>query len=201
MKITQSLSAMFAAILLGGCAVGQNDFNCSAGDDNALCASSRTIYEATDGELVTNDTLTYIEDGEKKQITLEELKLIKNQQNKKYLPESISEISTYGGQSSYVPHSFSFDGDVLRKDVEVLRVWIAPFVDTNDDLHLSSMVYTDIKQRSWELGIANPNNFKSIAQPQVTPLLNPLTDQESDVGQYRVPPKEKAKLQTLFKNN
>lgn len=75
--------------VLTGCTVGQSEFNCSAGDENALCASSRTIYKATDGEIKENETITYVKDGEKQQITLEELNKVNGlgvseQQEKKF---------------------------------------------------------------------------------------------------------------------
>lgn len=201
MNLVKAIGVLLSAALLGGCAVGQSEFNCSAGDENALCGSSRTIYRATDGTLVTNDTLTYIEDGEPRQITLDELKDIENKQKNKKVASGISEISTYGAKFNYVPQSFSFDGDVLRKDVKVLRVWVAPFVDTNDDLHLSSMVYTDIEQRSWELGTVNPNSKTRIAPPVTKSLVNPSKSEQRSVKEYRVPKTEKAKLQTTFDNN
>ena len=155
----RNLQLLFITALIGaisGCSVGQNDFNCSAGDENALCGSARTIYQATDGDLKTKDTLIYIKDGEKKQVTLKELN--KSQESDKDHAFLISEISNPKANSLGIPHTFSYDGDVLRKDVRVMRVWIAPFVDANDNLHMSSMVYTDIAQRSWELGTTNPNH-------------------------------------------
>ena len=197
MNLVKAIGVLLSAALLGGCAVGQSEFNCSSGDENALCGSSRTIYKATDGTLVTNDTLTYIEDGEPRQITLDELKDIEN----KKVASRISEISIYGAKFNYVPQSFSFDGDVLRKDVKVLRVWVAPFVDTNDDLHLSSMVYTDIEERSWELGTVNPNLKTRIVPPVTKSLINPSKSEQRSVKEYRVPKAEKAKLQTIFDNN
>ncbi len=204
---TLKLVTLFPVIaILGGCAVGQNDFTCSAGDENALCASSRTIYQATDGDLKTNDTITYVKDGERKQVTLSELNKL-NKGDKGHV-SGVSEISDHKAKSLRVPQSFSYDGDVLRKDVRVLRVWIAPFVDSKDNLHLSSMVYTDVAQRSWELGTVNPNQT-SIATK--APTLNTLSstqpsDKSSTKGkpedngkyEYSVPSKEKQKLQALF---
>lgn len=126
----KNLQLFFITALVGaisGCSVGQNEFNCSAGDENAMCGSARTIYQATDGDLKTNDTLTYIENGEKKQVTLKELNQI--QKGDESHAVTISEISNPKANSLEVPHAFSYDGDVLRKDVRVMRIWIAPFVD------------------------------------------------------------------------
>jgi conjugal transfer pilus assembly protein TraV len=149
-KITAPL--LFLAVSgLTGCTVGQSDFNCSAGDENALCGSSRTIYHATDGDLQENETITFIEDGETRQVSLNELKKIKG--------GAVSEKKTSVSESSHnaVPFSFSYDGNVLRKDVEVMRIWIAPWVDKSDDLHLSTLFYTDIEKRKWEVGSIEPD--------------------------------------------
>lgn len=131
--------------LLAGCTVGQSEFNCSKGDENALCASSRTIYHATDGDLPENTDIVYIKDGEAHQTNLAEINELKN--------EAVVSKSSDGAQPrTSVPYRFSYDGDVLRQDVKVLRIWIAPFVDKQDDLHLSTLVYTDIEKRKWHIG-------------------------------------------------
>ncbi|EKA5635897.1 type IV conjugative transfer system lipoprotein TraV [Vibrio navarrensis] len=194
-----TLVGLFAASITG-CTVGQNDFNCSAGDENALCGSSRTIYEATSGDLKTNDTITYVKDGDKQQITLEELKEIRNPESS---TPTISEISGHVGQSNYAPFSFSYDGEVLRKDVRVFRVWIAPFVDSKDNLHLSSMVYTDIESRSWQLGTIDPNqpitknNAYQVKGGDFV-VEKPVVDETDKQRDYGVPEPEKQKLKQLF---
>lgn len=153
MIIKHTVTMLGLVGLLSGCTVGQSEFNCSAGDDNALCGSSRTIYKATDGELKENTNLTYIKDGTVHQTSLAELDKLKNSSEQPSQQGEISEISNPKRQlKSDVPFSFSYDGEVLRKDVKVQRIWIAPWVDSSDDLHLSTLVYTDIENRKWEVG-------------------------------------------------
>ncbi|NOI31838.1 type IV conjugative transfer system lipoprotein TraV [Vibrio coralliilyticus] len=192
--------------ILGGCAVGQNDFNCSAGDENAICGSARAIYEATDGDLKTNDTLTYIQNGERKQVTVKDLRQIQNGDASHTL--AISEISDHKANSSKVPHAFSYDGDVLRKDVRVMRIWIAPFVDAKDNLHMSSMVYTDIAQRSWEIGTTNSNYQPSATDNTPVMVTAPSTASSSPSKEdgkkqyiYSVPEKDKKQINELFKTS
>jgi conjugal transfer pilus assembly protein TraV len=33
-----------------------------------------------------------------------------------------------------------------------MRIWIAPWIDKNDDLHLPSFLYTEVQARKWNLG-------------------------------------------------
>jgi conjugal transfer pilus assembly protein TraV len=47
----------------------------------------------------------------------------------------------------------------IREPAKVMRIWIAPFTDKNDDLHWPSYVYTEIQERKWSFG--NPD-FKEM---------------------------------------
>jgi conjugal transfer pilus assembly protein TraV len=163
-KLPLVLMLSGAVSVLSGCTVGQSDFNCSSGDENALCASSRTIYRATDNELQENETITYIKDGEVHQTTLSELDSLKesisgernSESDNRTISEKKSSVSHSNTGTQQVPFQFNYDGEVLRKDVKVLRIWVAPFVDKNDDLHLSTLLYTDIEKRKWEVGSIEP---------------------------------------------
>lgn len=159
------LQLLLTVLVVTGCAVGQNDFNCSAGDENALCASSRTIYKATDGELKENQEIIYVQDGEKKVTTLDEL----NEINGLGVNSASHHTTTAEQADMSAPFTFSYDGEVLRKDVKVLRVWVAPWVDNDGDLHLSKLVYTDIEERKWEVGSVNKNT-STLIKAHVKPV-------------------------------
>jgi len=40
----------------------------------------------------------------------------------------------------------------VREPARVARIWIAPWVDRNDNLHLAQTLYTEIKPRTWTVG-------------------------------------------------
>lgn len=40
----------------------------------------------------------------------------------------------------------------IREAPEVMRVWVAPYNDENDDLHWPSYVFTEITKRRWSIG-------------------------------------------------
>lgn len=198
---------LVSVAVLGGCSVGQNEFNCSRGDDNALCGSSRTIYSATNGDLKENETLTFIENGETRQVTLTELKQIREQNSKPVGTESgdaqkgkISEKNSLQAHSSQVPHSFSYDGQVLRSNVKVLRVWIAPYVDNTDDLNLSTLVYTDIEKKRWDLNVAQGKAANLEPKTPANLVVNNFApkQQESQKSQkeYRPLPQDVERIQT-----
>ena len=190
--MSRYIGLLFSIIAIGGCTYGQNDFNCSSGDENAMCASTRTIYKATDGDIRENETITYVKDGEKQQITLQELSDLKSGESK------ISENSSTSSDSNRVPFAFSYDGDVLRTDVKVLRIWIAPFIDEHDDLNLSTLVYTDIEKRKWQVG------KKVSAQPQVAKSVLrslPVENKESDKKEKKVYRPSESDVERLKKSN
>lgn len=185
-KFTLALLLSGVTSALTGCTVGQSDFNCSAGDDNALCASSRTIYRATNDDLVENEEITYIKDGEVHQTSLSELNGLKRslddgeETGRGAILEKNSSVQHFNHSNNDVPFQFSFDGNVLRKDVEVLRIWIAPWTDKTDNLHLSTVIYTDIENRKWEIGTIEP---ESGLQTGVTPFLaTSPTNANADTG-------------------
>ncbi|BEI26513.1 type IV conjugative transfer system lipoprotein TraV [Vibrio fluvialis] len=197
---------LVSVAVLGGCSVGQNEFNCSRGDDNALCGSSRTIYSATNGDLKENETLTFIENGEKRQVTLTELEQIREQNSKPVGTESgdaqkgkISEKNSLQAHSSQVPHSFSYDGKVLRSDVKVLRVWIAPYVDNTDDLNLSTLVYTDIEKKRWDLNVTQGKAAKLEPKTPANLIVNnfaPKQESQKSQKEYRPLPQDVERIQT-----
>ncbi|WP_051303370.1 TraV family lipoprotein [Psychromonas aquimarina] len=193
---------LFLGVLsLTACTVGQSEFNCSGGDNNALCGSSRAIYKAADGDIELDETLTVIHNGEAKQISLSEFQGIgNNSESFKNEDANNSEITSMDSRSGYkvtqtppskntaiiqntttkelahdvaysdssqVPHKFSFDGNVIREPTKVMRIWVAPWTDRSDDLHLSSLIFTDIEKRKWAILSVDENNTVSTVIPHL----------------------------------
>ena len=40
----------------------------------------------------------------------------------------------------------------VRTSAEVMRIWIAPWVDSHDDLHYPSYLFTEVQARRWSFG-------------------------------------------------
>jgi len=40
----------------------------------------------------------------------------------------------------------------IRKHADVMRIYISPWVDADDDLHADGYIYTDIDSPKWNLG-------------------------------------------------
>lgn len=41
----------------------------------------------------------------------------------------------------------------VREPAQIMRIWIAPWIDKRDDLHFPSHVYTEIQARHWAFGV------------------------------------------------
>lgn len=40
----------------------------------------------------------------------------------------------------------------VREPAQVARIWIAPWIDKNDNLHLATIHYTEVRPRTWTVG-------------------------------------------------
>lgn len=45
----------------------------------------------------------------------------------------------------------------VRSPAQIMRIWIAPWIDQADDLHFPSYVYTEIQPRRWNFGVESFN--------------------------------------------
>lgn len=52
----------------------------------------------------------------------------------------------------------------VRTPAQVMRIWIAPWIDKSDDLHFPSYVYTEIQPRRWNFGV-EAFNARGIVMP------------------------------------
>ena len=46
----------------------------------------------------------------------------------------------------------------VRTPSQVMRIWIAPYDDTDGDFIVSGYAYTEIEPRRWTLGVADTNS-------------------------------------------
>ncbi|WP_318473060.1 type IV conjugative transfer system lipoprotein TraV [Photobacterium leiognathi] len=162
MSLSKKILTLVSPLLLAGCSIGQSEFNCSAGDDNALCGSTTAIITATNGELATNDTIRVHKDGEVVEVSASKFAgFNQNNLDPEHHQAQLSDVD--------VPHTYNYDGDALRTKEQVLRVWIAPWIEQDDVLHMSNVLYTDVQKRHWK--IVNNSNAGMVhgLQPNAIP--------------------------------
>jgi type IV conjugative transfer system lipoprotein TraV len=79
-----------------------------------------------------------------------------------------------------MPVSLAADGSLpLRTPPEVMRIWIAPFVTKEGDLMMSGYVFTELRERTWQLGgqsVLGAGELRPVALDPVMPV--PIAPQD-----------------------
>ena len=148
---------------LSGCAyfnVGEEEFSCSGMPGSVYCHSTRDVYEATnDGEVPSpmdkdgaynencTDCVKSPMDGGPAVVTVE---------------EGSSGAGAAGGNhaaaaagdeviNNYVTPALPERPVPIRTPSQVMRIWVAAYVDSNGDYNAPGYVFTEIEPRRWVL--------------------------------------------------
>ena len=57
-----------------------------------------------------------------------------------------------------------------RAPEEILRVWIAPYIDTDGDLHAEHVVFTTVRDARWAPETLDIKPMKAASEKMITPL-------------------------------
>ncbi len=155
-------SLLLSGIVIAGCSglgIGEEEFTCKTTDAGQPCSSSWDVYKAT------NDGKNPSRDARAKRVAAaggEEQKhdegLLKNGRSDFVL-------------DNYVTNRLPDEPVPVRTPPQVMRIWVAPYEDTEGDFIVSGYVYSEISPRRWTLGV---NNEKSMN----TNLYQPLARQQ-----------------------
>lgn len=200
MRRAARIAALAAGIAgLSGCSylqVGEEEFSCSGMPDSIYCHSSREVYEATSDGTVPSPMrpgAAYNEECED---------CVKSELDGGPSPDEdqdgiqISEADSGSGAKAKPVQTAQTEDDVIRNYVtpalperpvpirtpsQVMRIWVAPFVDESGDFNAPGYVYTEIEPRRWVLAKEHET-----AQNVFVPL-DPKTNMESvkDDGQQQ----------------
>lgn len=143
-----SKSILVSAVLLtmlDGCAsalnpVGESAFSCPGKPQGITCKTPSAVYKSTQGSLpeTENDKPmagTVAGDRAAKDVKVTQA------------DSSVNRINP--------PSKMDTDVKVplpVRSSAQVMRIWIAPWIDKNEDLHVPSFLYTEVVARKWNLG-------------------------------------------------
>lgn len=151
MKVGTTLSA---TLIVAGCSslgLGESDFSCPGYPDGVQCMSTHEVYEATnDG----NVPRSMDSDG------VVHTKGSSNTAQQQNVPDPAR-----NPVGSYVAPNLPNRPIPIRTPAEVMRIWIAPWEDTNGDLNVTGYVYTEIEPRRWTIADTAPKS-----SPVLTPL-------------------------------
>lgn len=136
--------------LLGGCASALNtgdsdNFGCPGMPKGVICKTPRQVYSMTNTNFTNigangEDHVSGKGSGGNKQTTT--------------LPSIINSADLTAAQLAPVP---------VMEQAKVLRIWIAPWVDENHDLHWPGLMFTRVKTNKWSFG--DNTSFEGVDPP------------------------------------
>lgn len=157
-KLTSTLKLSAAGLLLvalTGCtsflSVGSPEYACSGLPEGAACQSTRDIYESThDG----NVPLKLLNEEEQASAKTKKKSRSKSKQRSTDAEkvEVVTEVARDPVIDNYVAPRLPDRPIPIRTPAQVMRIWIAPWEDTNGDLVTNGYVYTEIEPRRWVIG-------------------------------------------------
>lgn len=165
---TRRLSVPFKKILmlggllttLSGCSalnIGSSEYACPGMPNGVQCMSARDVYAATnDGQVPRPMTAEEAEAKAKGNPDEEGGEAIASRPARSSGDEVID---------TYVAPRLPNKPVPIRTPAQVMRIWVAPWEDTNGDLIVTGYIYTEIEPRRWVIGDSAPES-----EPVIRPL-------------------------------
>lgn len=150
--------AVGMVMVLTGCTslgIGSSEYACPGMPDGVQCMSTRDVYAATnDGNVprpmvAGEEILPSVHDAAPRGQEL-----------------GVSDAAQLNFINTYVAPHLPDQPVPIRTPAQVMRIWIAPWEDTNGDLITTGYVHTEIEPRRWVI---------SDQVPTTDPILQPLT--------------------------
>ena len=137
------IGLLLAPLYLGGCSsmfnpAGDSNFSCPGMPQGITCKTPAAVYKSTNGQLpeVESDLPMGSSGGERSSNSIQQPQLpgikVSN-------ARTAAEIA-----NSPAP---------VRAPAQIMRVWVAPWVDKNDNLNYPGVIYTEITPRKWVVGM------------------------------------------------
>lgn len=151
---------MVAAMALSGCGSlnWQSEYSCPGMPDGVVCKSPTEVYRLTENA----DRLTRDSEGQSGKAGV---------------------VAASGEAIRHIPGQVSTGRNVPRdalpvlEPAKVMRVWIAPWIDNKQDLHMPGYVFTEVTPRRWSFGESSAVRGKPLV-----PLQLDLKDRAEDEG-------------------
>ncbi|MDV0844946.1 MULTISPECIES: type IV conjugative transfer system lipoprotein TraV [Gammaproteobacteria] len=158
------LGAGAVLLLLAGCSslnIGEEEYGCPGMPNGVQCMSARDVYSATNDGNVPRP----MKSGEARASGNEET------------PAVATNTTGSGDQviDTYVAPRLPDRPIPIRTPAQVMRIWVAPWEDTNGDLIVTGYVYTEIEPRRWVIGDGTPEN-EPVLRPLQTVQHEPKTE-------------------------
>lgn len=152
------LTVMFCGVgILTGCGSltglqdAESNFACSV-DMTPRCASLSSVHESLDKEEAQKNFTFESSSSEEGSNTVK-----------------IREVTTDGQPIDRLAYETPLMTP-KRAPEEILRVWIAPYIDTDGDLHAEHVVFTTVRRARWAPETLDIKPIKATSDKMITPL-------------------------------
>lgn len=145
MKRSCVLAAFLPIALLSGCSswlnpAGDDEFSCPGMPQGIICKSPMAVYKSTnqmppltDSDMPIGQKVPKVQSGDDLGKTASSERAVK--------------------VSNGMPGPQVTDlARPVRVPAQVMRIWIAPWIDSKDDLHFPSYLFTEVQPRTWTFG-------------------------------------------------
>lgn len=181
-----ALVLVAGSLMTAACVPYKSNYNCKGYPEHVSCVGMETIYEETHNR----DSMWTADLGGGNQVHSHTQGAPANQTDRQsaqqtYTGRKASDVpgslpyghteTTYGDYPAQPDPTITPDYTLpIRTPATVMRVWIAPWIDGNDDLMMSGYVYTEIKKRRWMIGEPTVDertgNFNAYPMVSVQPV-------------------------------
>ena len=138
-RLLNRIVVVLLTALLGGCAT---QYGCKGMPDDPTCLSTTEAYQLTDKALPEAPKVDAA------------------------VQPSVS-VSKLSPPPQRQPVPKIDDPTPIRTPAQVMRIWIAPWEDSEGDLMVSNYVYTELEPRRWMIGKSAPTLSPSLIPLQV----------------------------------
>lgn len=166
-KPLTTLALLAAAALSTGCSsmlntVANDEFSCEPGRPKDTCRTPTAVYKSTHGTAPIAETDAPVAWSKLIRGTSGELVDGTEQGagSREYAPRQVAgkqprvQMGVPGLNAAALGlGNPNVAGRPVREAAQVMRIWIAPWIDKKDDLHYPSYVFTEVQPRRWTFGV------------------------------------------------
>lgn len=154
-----ALCALLGAV--AGCAVGANEFTCPEAPQGMPCTSTRDVYKATSGTEISPKAVNAPAGKEADSDTANSGDAASGEHSpasspadagkqKGAAPDGVGQGRRIHGTDVPVRQRQKLP---VREPARVMRIWVAPWEAKSGALHMTGLIYTEIVERRWSIGV------------------------------------------------
>jgi conjugal transfer pilus assembly protein TraV len=166
---TKILLASVIVMSFAGCASTgwKSEYACPGMPNGVICKSPTEVYKMTEN----TDRLSGEAEGGAQSGKRSESAGMNAERGSRLIPTQVS-----------TGRSTPREALPILEPAKVMRVWIAPWIDAKQDLHMPGYVFTEVTPRRWSFGEAAATNGRPLVPLQVDMRASASEESEPEIG-------------------